>query len=523
MAYPVFNRARRWISLPRLLTASVAAILPLRLAFAAETAARKPNIVVILTDDQGYADISCNPHHPPEVSTPHMDALCAAGVRFTNGYTSGNVCSPTRSGLMTGRYQQRFGIYTAGEGGSGVPLTEVFFPQYLKPAGYVSGAFGKWHQGLTLEYNAINRGFDEFYGFMGRGAHDYFKLDNPDSPIYRNLDPFADNGYLTHRITDEAISFITRHKDQPFFAYVAYNAVHSPPEAPEEDIDKYHVDDPSRNVLMAMLLHLDNGIGKIIETLKKEGLYENTLIFFLTDNGGSKGMHACNAPLKGFKGSNYEGGVRVPFAVVWPEHLTAGTTSGVPVMSFDILPTALAAAGISLPTDRIIDGKNILPAAEGKPDPIHDFLCWNSGSGEWSIRKGDWKLHGTKDQSELINLKTDPAETTNASAERPEVVEELKDIYEKWLSEMAEPVKGGVKVWTPENAAKAAKAGAPEKDEGPAPEGAQPGKAAKAKGPTSKAAGKETVESMSPERRAIWEQRRAERKAAKKSADGKAE
>ncbi len=180
-------------------------------------AEEKPNIVIILTDDQGYADVSYNPNSPPEVSTPHIDALANSSIICTQGYTSGHVCSTTRAGLMTGRYQQRFGIYTAGEGGSGVPLDEVFIPQRLKPAGYVSGALGKWHLGLTEEYHAMNRGFDEFYGFMGRGAHPYFDHSDMDHPIYRGLKPINEEGYLTTRITEEAVDFIDRHKNDPFF------------------------------------------------------------------------------------------------------------------------------------------------------------------------------------------------------------------------------------------------------------------------------------------------------------------
>ncbi len=175
-----------------------------------------PNIVVIVSDDQGYADVSYNPHSPPEVKTPNIDALAAEGVICTNGYASGHVCSPTRAGLMTGRYQQRFGVYDSGTGGSGMPLDEVWIPMLLKEAGYVSGAFGKWHLGLTMEYHAMNRGFDEFYGFMGRGAHSYFDHSDPEDPIYRGLEPTTDEkGYLTTRITEEAIDFIGSHNEEP--------------------------------------------------------------------------------------------------------------------------------------------------------------------------------------------------------------------------------------------------------------------------------------------------------------------
>jgi len=425
----------------------------LRSASGGIAARERPNILVIVSDDQGYADVSYNNLHPKEVATPHTDTLARSGVTCRFGYTTGAVCSPTRAGLMTGRYQQRFGVYTAGAGGSGVPLEEVMFPEYLKKAGYVSGAFGKWHLGLTAPYNPVNRGFDEFYGFMGRGAHDYFdlKIDNEKhgSPIYRNLKPISDKGYLTNRITDEAVSFIDKHKKKPFFAYVAYNAVHAPAQAPKKDIEKYDTGDPARDILMAMLKHLDDGVGRIIETLKKAGVYENTLVFYLSDNGGSRAMHANNRPLRGFKQQEYEGGVHVPFIVSWPARLKAGTTCDVPVASFDILPTAVAAVGVKLPKNRIFDGKNILPALEGKTERIHDFICWNSGDGDWAIRRGDWKLVGIKAKVELFNLKNDLGETVDLAKKHPEKIQELKKVYNRWLDEMAEPLGGAFKRWEP--------------------------------------------------------------------------
>ena len=417
---------------------------------------KKPNIVIILTDDQGYADVSYNPHSPPEVSTPNIDALAHSSIICTQGYTSGHVCSPTRAGLMTGRYQQRFGIYTAGEGGSGVPLDEVFIPQRLKPAGYVSGALGKWHLGLTEEYHAMNRGFDEFYGFMGRGAHPYFDHSDMDHPIYRGLKPIKEEGYLTTRITEEAVDFIKRHKKDPFFLYVAYNAVHSPPEAPEEDIKKV-TGDETRDTLMAMIKHLDMGVGEIVKSLKSHDLFDNTLLIFLTDNGGSNAMSANNTPLRGFKQMDYEGGIHVPFIVSWPAQLDGGKKCDVPMWSIDLFATALDAAGLPMPTDRPLDGKSILPALKGETDKLHDELYWSSAGakGKWAIRSGNWKLVAEKDRIELFDLKNDLSETTNLAARHPEMVSALTDKYHAWLDEMAEPISKQEKRWKPNASASA--------------------------------------------------------------------
>ena len=413
-------------------------------------AEEKTNIVIILTDDQGYADVSYNPHSPPEVNTPNIDALAHASVICTQGYTSGHVCSPTRAGLMTGRYQQRFGIYTAGEGGSGVPLDEVFIPQRLKPAGYVSGALGKWHLGLTEEYHAMNRGFDEFYGFMGRGAHPYFDHSDMDHPIYRGLKPIKEEGYLTTRITEEAVDFINRHKEEPFFLYVAYNAVHAPPEAPEEDI-KNVTGDKKRDTLMAMIKHLDMGVGEIVRSLKKHGLFNNTLLVFLTDNGGSGAMNANNTPLRGFKQMDYEGGVHVPFIVSWPAQLEGGKKCDVPMWSIDLFATALDAAGLPMPKDKRLDGKSILPALKGETDKLHNELYWSSAGakGKWAIRSGNWKLVAEKNRMELFNLEKDLSETTDLAAKHPKVVSKLTAKYNAWLDEMADPVSKQEKRWNP--------------------------------------------------------------------------
>ena len=412
-------------------------------------AEEKPNIVIILTDDQGYADVSYNPHSPPEVSTPNIDALAHASIICTQGYTSGHVCSPTRAGLMTGRYQQRFGIYTAGEGGSGVPLDEVYIPERLKPAGYVSGALGKWHLGLTEEYHAMNRGFDEFYGFMGRGAHPYFDHSDMDHPIYRGFTPIEEKGYLTTRITEEAVDFINRHREDSFFLYVAYNAVHAPPEAPEKDI-KNVTGDETRDTLMAMIKHLDMGVGEIVASLKEHKIFDNTLLIFLTDNGGSSAMHANNTPLRGFKQMDYEGGIHVPFIVSWPTRLEGGKKCDVPMWSTDLFATALDAAGLPMPKEKPLDGKSILPALKGETDSLHAELYWSSAGekGKWAVRSGDWKLVAEKKRIELFDLEKDPGETIDLSAKHPEVVSELTAKYNTWLDEMADPLSKQKKRWS---------------------------------------------------------------------------
>jgi arylsulfatase A-like enzyme len=435
---------------PLLPTVILAAMLPGSLGAAA---GRPPNVVVILSDDQGYADLSFNPHHPKEVSTPRLDALAREGVFFSQGYITGNVCSPTRAGLMTGRYQQRAGVYTAGEGGSGMALSEKLFPRFLQPAGYVSAAFGKWHIGLTLEQSPVGRGFDEWYGFLGRGGHDYFDLAGKDPenlPMYRNGAEIKDEGYMTTRLTDEAVAFIRRQQARPFYVHLAYNAVHAPAQAPADDIARIRRQFPdlaeSRVVLMAMLHHLDLGVGRVVDTLKETGTWENTLLFFLTDNGGSRAMNAINTPLRGFKAQNYEGGIRTPFIVSWPARFKGGRTIATPVTSLDILPTALAAAGVPLPTEKPLDGRSLLPLLTGQTTQHLDTFYWSEGGGAggWAVRAGDWKLVTQRNQTkpELFNLAADPAETKDLATTQPAKVAELTKLYDTWIDQMAEPMHG---------------------------------------------------------------------------------
>ncbi len=408
----------------------------------------QPNILIILTDDQGNADAGYQ-RTPPIVSTPAIDELANSGVAFTNGYASAFVCAPTRAGLLTGRYQQRFGFYEASDSREGMPLTEITLADILKEAGYVTGVFGKWHLGITEAYHPVNRGFDTFYGFLGHGAHDYFDLSISDDPgdahgnIYRNLQPVSDTGYLTDILARETCRFIKDNADSeaPFFAYLAFNAVHWPLQAPEEDINKFDTGDPERDIYLAMLHRMDVGIGHVIQTLKETGVYDNTLIFYLSDNGGAKKNSAVNLPFRDYKQSVYEGGLRVPFVMSWPDQLKPATLDE-PVISIDILPTVCAALDIELPEDRVYDGRNIFSVINNRSTrPLHEQLYFDGNRGSWAVREAEWKLlKSRRGDAELYNLEYDPYEEKNLIEEEPEVANDLQEKYTAWRNEMATPM-----------------------------------------------------------------------------------
>ncbi len=424
-------------------------ITTLLLASAASTSAAaeaKPNIVVIVADDLGYADVLFNPQHPKEVTTPHLDTLAKQSVICRQGYVTGHVCSPTRAALMTGRYQQRLGLYTGGEAGSGLPMTEKIFPQFLQPAGYKSIQIGKWHLGPTPEWSPALRGFDEVFGFLGRGAHDYFDFTDAEHPIYRGTTPVKPTGYLTDLWGQEAVSFIQRNKAGPFLLYVAFNAVHAPLQAPPEEIAKFKTGNPDRNTLLAMGKRMDDAVGNIVAQLKRDGVWENTLLFFISDNGGPLAQTANNTPLRGGKHQDYEGGVRVPFLVCWPAKLKPGESNAV-VSSLDILPTVLAAVGVPALPDRPLDGINILPILRREaPAPTRN-LFWSAGSTEswWAVRSGDWKLVGEKAKVGLFDLSTDVSEKDDLAANMPEKVAALTKLHDAWLAEMQPPISGAGK------------------------------------------------------------------------------
>jgi arylsulfatase A-like enzyme len=405
-------------------------------------AAGRPNIVLIVSDDQGYADVSCY-DHPAEVSTPNIDRLAQDGVRLTDGYASAYVCAPTRAGLLTGRYQQRFGFYTGGDSRIGLPLSELTVADLLKEQGYATAVVGKWHVGIEPEYRPLRRGFDEFYGFLGHGAHDYFDLKITDeyTSIYRNNQPINDTGYLTHNLARQAVSFIERHHKQPFFLYLPFNAVHWPLQAPRQDIERFDTGDKSRDTYLAMLACMDEAIGRVLNALKQTGVDENTLVIFFSDNGGARKNFANNGILRDYKHSVYEGGIRVPFIVRWPGKLPSGTVCSQPVISLDIMPTILSAAGVALPNDRVYDGKNMLGVlrAESKK-PLHEALFWDDGTDLWAVRAGKWKLISRTGRLELYNLETDISEKRNLVSQELQVVNRLRDLHTAWRAQMREPI-----------------------------------------------------------------------------------
>jgi arylsulfatase A-like enzyme len=288
------------------------------------------------------------------------------------------------------------------------------------------------------------------FGFLGRGAHDYFKLDDPADPIYRGTQVVKETGYLTDRLGQETAAFIRRCRDKPFLAYLAFNAVHAPLQAPEDEITKFNTGDKNRDTLLAMGKRMDDAVGHVVAALKEEPkVWENTLIFFLSDNGGPLSQTANNTPLRGGKHQDYEGGVRVPVLVCWPAQLAPGEHHSV-VSCLDVLPTALAAAGIPLPTDKPLDGINLLPLLKNEASPQPRNLYWCSGGAEgwWSVRSGDLKLVSEKGQIGLFDLSKDVSETNNLAQKMPDKVAMLTALHDAWLAEMPDPVKGGGKKWS---------------------------------------------------------------------------
>jgi arylsulfatase A-like enzyme len=408
--------------------------------------AEKPNIVVILADDLGYADLGCQGCQ--DVPTPHIDSLAAGGVRCTDGYATHPVCSPSRAGLMSGMYQHRFGFeYNSGPErfaapNFGLPRNIPTLAERLKEVGYVTGMVGKWHIGFRDGVRPHERGFDFYYGFLS-GARNYFSDARDNNPLYRNGERVEDETqYLTDAFARESVAFITRHKSQPFFLYLAFTAVHTPMEATKDYLDRFPgIRDSNRRALAGMLSAMDDAVGRVLDTLRDIGVEENTLIFFYSDNGGVPTKNASrNDPLRGMKGSVFEGGIRIPFMVQWKTTLPAGTTYDKPVMGFDVCATALAAAGATETQDRPLDGVNLIPFLTGsKKGRPHDQLFWRSGR-QHAARVGDWKLVVPPGYAPMLFfLKDDIGEQHDLAAEQPDKLKELQTAYTAWGAEMMEP------------------------------------------------------------------------------------
>ena len=408
--------------------------------------ARKPNIVLILADDLGYGELGVQ--GSTDVPTPNIDSLAANGVRFTNGYVSCPVCSPTRAGLMTGRYQERFGHeFNPGPAEQadsvfGLSLTEVTIADRLKSLGYTTGMFGKWHLGYRPEFHPQKRGFDEFFGFLG-GAHSYLDpLERTANPILRGSEAVKQITFLTEDIAREGVSFIERRQKEPFFLYLPFNAVHAPMEATEKYLSRFgSIQNPRRRTFAAMLSALDDAVGSVLSKLRETRLLENTLVFFVSDNGGpTPNTTSANGPLRGFKGQVLEGGIRVPLLMQWQGRLLAGKVYEHPVIALDIHPTAVAAGGGSIPAKAGLDGVNLLPHLTGTVKaPPHDRLMWRF-SPQSAIRMGDWKLVRLGDgPPQLFNLAQDIAEKNDLAASQPDRVKQLEAAYAAWNAQLAEP------------------------------------------------------------------------------------
>ena len=414
---------------------------------------RPPNILIILADDLGYHDLGFQ--GGKDVRTPHLDALAAGGVRFSDGHVSCPVCSPTRAGLLTGRYQQRFG-HELNPGPAldndpnfGLPLTETTLAAHLKTVGYHTGIVGKWHLGFAPQFQPTARGFDEFFGFLP-GAHKYLDPStDPRSPIYRNTEVVEEKEYLTDAFAREAVSFVERNSDSPFLLYLAFNAVHNPAEVKQKYLERFsHIHDPQRRTYAAILSALDDAVGAVIAKLREKVVEENTLIFFLSDNGGpspaagKKGNFSSNEPLHGRKSQLYEGGIRVPFVVRWKGHLPEGKTFDRPVISLDIVPTVLAAAGLPMSgDDKPLDGVNLLPYVTGEKTGVpHNTLYWRYGADNAAIRDGNWKLIKAKNApAELYDMGADRAETDNLASASPTKVAELSEKLAAWEAQLENP------------------------------------------------------------------------------------
>lgn len=418
----------------------------------------RPNIVFILSDDAGYGDFGFQGSQ--QMHTPNIDAIADAGVTFNKAYVSAPVCAPSRAGLLTGRYQQRFSfeknLTRPEDKVHGMAQGEKTIGDHFQAGDYETAAIGKWHVGSLDKYHPNNRGFDYFYGLL-EGARSYF-----DQTVKTEKDKFRvlerngviveqpNQGYTTDILTDDALNFIDTNKDKPFMVYLSYNAVHTPMDAKREDLAKVSRDikDPKRRKLVAMTASLDENVGRVTKKLDDLGLTDNTMVIFLNDNGGSTHNASDNRELRGSKGSTFEGGIRVPFAIKWPGHIKAGSQFDERVIALDILPTMLAASDLEpVANTPKLDGVNLLPYLSGELTAApHESLYFKFWSGRAHI-KGDWKWGKMKVKEDgkkvlktfLFNLKDDPSEKVNLLDVNKDKATELSNEWKAWHAQMPEP------------------------------------------------------------------------------------
>lgn len=417
----------------------------------------KPNIIILLADDLGYGGLRVQ--GDAQAVTPHIDALAAQGVRMTNFYSNHPVCSPTRAALMTGKYQHRMGF----ENNSGTPRNtslkfglpdaDLTIAQRLKAVGYATGMFGKWHIGFRPDRVPTAKGFDEFYGFLA-GAHAYTPTssragDNSvgqgealvggGRTVLRGTTPEPMAPHMTEALATEAIAFIDRNKQRPFFVYLPFNAVHAPLDTSKAYYDRFpQIKDETRRIHLAQLAALDDAVGRVVAAVERNGLSKNTLIMFSSDNGGpTQETTSSNGPLNGVKGLVLEGGIRVPTIFRWDERLPRGKVVNTTAISFDITATALKAGG-ALPKAGL-DGVDLAPFLTGvRTGPAHPALFWRSGS-QGAVRSGDWKLVRTGEKLRLFNLKSDLGERNDLAATQPKKAAALNAQWRTWSAQMQAP------------------------------------------------------------------------------------
>ena len=405
----------------------------------------RPNVVFILTDDMGYGDLGS--YGATDISTPNLDRLAREGVRLTNSYSAGPVCTPTRVAFLTGRYQQRVGLEWAsvGIGDAGLAVSEISVARMLKNSGYVTGLFGKWHVGGTAEFGPNAHGFDEFFGFLGPNVDFYTHREVVPKPgvpdLFENTEPVEREGYLTHLITERSVRFIQRHDGTPFFLFVSYNAPHWPFQPPDRRWEAQPEKrlEGTRRDYVRMIESIDDGVGRILETLSAQGLSRNTLVIFTNDNGGER--LSRNVPFFHHKATLWEGGIRVPCLIRWPGQLPSGKTSEQAVITMDLTATILAATGTVPPQGRSLDGMNILPILKGEKPLQERTFFWRiqeEGMVQKAVRRGRWKyvLDGIERLEMLFDLERDPGERYTLYYEHPQVVNELRNSLGTWEKEV---------------------------------------------------------------------------------------